>query len=408
MRVVFINRFFFPDHSATSQLLTDVTFHLAEAGHEVAVVTSRQTYDNPLALHPATANEHGVQVLRVWSTSFGRRRLLGRTLDYVTFYVSAFLNLLALTGRDDVIVAKTDPPLISVLAALVTRVRGALLVNWIQDLFPEVVSNLVGGRVGRFSRRLRSLRNWSLLSAEWNVVIGKQMRKRLEEEGIPAERIAVIHNWADGQAIRPIDREQNELRREWKLQQHFVVGYSGNFGRAHDFQTILDTVRFLRNESRIVFVFIGGGAQHAWLKEALIEKGLTNTVFKPYQPRERLHLSLGVPDLHLISLQPSLEGLIVPSKFYGIAAAGRPTLYVGDTEGEIPRLLRESNCGFTVPLGQAERAADIIRSLASDMARCAHYGRNARDLFDAQFDKTRAERAWRLILDQCAADRASQ
>lgn len=402
MRVVFVNRFFFPDHSATSQLLTDITFHLAEAGYEVAVVTSRRSYDNPLALHPATANERGVKVLRVWSTNFGRRHLLGRTLDYVTFYASAFWNLLALTGRADVIVAKTDPPLISVLAALVTRIRGALLVNWIQDLFPEVVSNLIGGRVGEFSRRLRSLRNWSFLSAKWNVVIGKQMQQRLEEEGIPIKRIAVIHNWADGQAIRPIEREQNELRREWKLHQHFVVGYSGNFGRAHDFQTILDTVRLLRNESQIVFVFIGGGAQHAWLKEALVEKGLTNTVFKPYQPRERLHLSLGVPDLHLISLQPSLEGLIVPSKFYGIAAAGRPTLYVGDTEGEVPTLLRDSNCGFTVSLGQAEMAADIIRSLAKDSAKCARYGQNARDLFDAQFDKTRAERAWRNIINNCA------
>lgn len=405
MRVVFINRFFFPDHSATSQLLTDLTFHLAQEGYEVAVVTSRQTYDNPVALSPAKADERGVRVIRVWSTRFGRRHLLGRSLDYVTFYASAFWNLLALTGKDDVIVAKTDPPLISVIAALAARVRGALLVNWIQDLFPEVVSKLVGGQLGRFSRRLRSLRNWSLLSAKWNVVIGKQMQLRLEKEGIPAKRITVIHNWADGQAIRPIDREHNELRREWQLMQHFAVGYSGNFGRAHDFQTILDTVHLLRNESHIVFVFIGDGAQHAWLRGALLQKGLTNTLFKPYQPRERLHLSLGVPDLHLISLQPSLEGLIVPSKFYGIAAAGRPTLYVGDTEGEVPRLLRESNCGFTVPLGQAEIAADIIRSLASDIAKCLHYGQNARDLFDAQFDKTRAERAWQLILNNCADHR---
>jgi len=161
-------------------------------------------------------------------------------------------------------------------------------------------------------------------------------------------------------------------------------------------------VHLLRNDSHIVFIFIGDGAQHAWLRSALTQKGLVNAVFKPYQPRERLHLSLGVPDLHLISLQPSLEGLIVPSKFYGIAAAGRPTLYVGDTEGEVPTLLRDSNCGFTVSLGQAEKAAEIIRSLATDPARCARYGQNARDVFDTQFDKTRAEHAWRQILNKCA------
>ena len=94
MKVIFINRFFFPDHSATSQLLTDLTIHLAQTVSDIMVLTSRQTYDNPLMIYPSKANIGSVRVIRVWSTRFGRQHLPGRALDYLTFYVSALWHLL--------------------------------------------------------------------------------------------------------------------------------------------------------------------------------------------------------------------------------------------------------------------------------------------------------------------------
>ncbi len=406
MRVVFINRFFFPDHSATSQLLTDLAFHLARAGFDITVLTSRQAYDNPRPLFPCTATEQGVRIVRVWSTRFGRDRLLGRALDYVTFYMSACFLLLTMVRRGEVVVAKTDPPLISVIAAVVARLRGAVLVNWIQDLFPEVASALVENPISAGGGLLRSLRNWSLRSAQRNVVIGETMRTKLADEGVPAETITVIHNWSDGDAIRPLDRQCNELRREWGVEDKFVVGYSGNFGRAHDFKTIQGAVELLRNDDRIVFLFVGGGVQHRWLRDELGAKQLTNVLFKPYQPRERLRLSLTVPDVHLISLQPALEGLIVPSKFYGIAAAGRPTIYIGDTNGEIPRLLQSGNCGATIALGQPHMAAEMIEKFVSNPDLARRYGQNARALFESRFSRPQAERAWECVLKECVGNEA--
>ena len=141
-RVVFVNRYFHPDHSATSQMLSDLAFHLAARGWDVEVVTSRQRYDDARRSLPSRETVRGVDVRRVWSTRFGRGFLPGRALDYATFYVSAFFALLRRGGRDTTIVALTDPPLISVVAALAAMLRGATLINWTQDLFPEVAEAL--------------------------------------------------------------------------------------------------------------------------------------------------------------------------------------------------------------------------------------------------------------------------
>ena len=109
-------------------------------------------------------------------------------------------------------------------------------------------------------------------------------------------------------------------------------------------------------------------------------------------------MSLSVPDIHVISLLPSLEGLIVPSKFYGIAAAGRPMLYIGDKEGELPQLIRSAQCGFSVEVHQAQEAAAIISRLAGDAATCSRLGDQARILFDQRFEKSYAERAWQRVI----------
>ena len=398
MKIIFLNRFFYPDHSATSQLLTDLAFHLAKIGVAVHVITSRQVYDDPIRILPSQDIYTRGACHRVWTTRFGRQNLLGRTFDYLTFYLSAAWSLFALLKPGDIVVAKTDPPLISVVAAVVAKIRRAKLINWLQDLFPEVAGALDVGGIGRIEGVLRSVRNWSLRTAYKNVVIGDGMATKLTEEGIQSDAIQVIHNWADGCAIQPVDRDKNDLRREWNLQDKFVVGYSGNIGRAHEFDTILDAAEKLKSAANIVFLFIGGGAQRDRIEEEARRRGLENIMFKPYQPREQLTLSLTVPDVHLISLQPSLEGLIVPSKFYGIAAAGRPTIFIGSKNGEIPHILRKAQCGFSIEKGQAEEVSRIIRELADHKETCLRLGRRARALFDQRFDTRHAMQAWEAVI----------
>ncbi len=397
--MVFINRYFFPDHAATSQMLTDLAFFLARQGYGVHVITSRQRYDEPNAVLLRQERCHGVAVSRVWTSRFGRENLFGRALDYLSFYLSAGWRLFRLASREDVVVAKTDPPLISVVAALAAWLRGVRLVNWCQDLFPEVATTLkMKGFTGWRAKWLHHIRNWSLFRANANVVLGELMAERVKELGVSQKAIRIIHNWADGQAIQAGGGNGDGLRRDWGLEGKFIVGYSGNMGRVHEFSTFLDAAGELSEEDGIVFLFIGGGPKLPWVQGKVSTRGLQNVIFKPYQPREILGESLSVPNVHLISLIPEMEGLIVPSKFYGIAAAGCPTIYVGDPEGEIPRMLMEAECGYAVMQGEGATLAKCIRDLKNNPKRGEEMGKRARNLFEERFDKTIAMKKWEAVL----------
>ena len=322
--------------------------------------------------------EHDVHVL------YG---LAGRALDSLTFMLCAGWRLLRLARPGDVIVAKTDPPLISVLAALVCRLRQARLVNWVQDLFPDVAVALGLLRPhGPAARLLCALRNTALRQAAANVALGRRMAAHIAGCGVGRQRIHVRHNWVDSELITPLDRDHSPLRATWGLASSFVVGYSGNFGRVHEFETILEAARLLA-EDNVRFLLVGRGARHARVRERAAELGLDNLVFQDYQPRERLRESLAAADAHLVSLLPGMEGLVVPSKFYGIAAAGRPTLFIGDPDGEIARLLARHDCGLCSAPGDAEALAAHIRLLAADPALAHRLGQNARTATDAHFAK---------------------
>jgi colanic acid biosynthesis glycosyl transferase WcaI len=401
VKLIFVNRFFYPDHSATSQILGDLAFHLArDPSREVCVVTSRQRYDDPAERLAAREAIDGVAIRRVWTTHFGRGWLPGRALDYLSFYASAGLALWRLTGRGDIVVAKTDPPLISVVVALVARLRGAKLVNWVQDAFPEVAQAL-GMRVP-LANTLRALRNRSLRFAAANVVLGDRMAAWAREQGVTDRHLAVIPNWADGDAIHPLVHEANPLRAEWGLAGKFVVAYSGNLGRAHDVETMLDAADLLRGESDIVFLFIGGGHGHGALDAAVAARALQSVRLMPYQPRDCLAQSLGVADLHWVSLFPALEGLIVPSKIYGVLAAGRPAVMVGDADGEIGRLLARRECGVAVDVGAAaDLAAAILRLRGAPELR-QRMGRDARAAFDAHYSREQGFLAWERLVANVA------
>jgi len=441
-------------------MLSDLAFALAARGHAVEVIAARLTYDGVRAL-PKNEIAGGVTINRVSTTAFGRGKLFGRTLDYVTFFASASFSLLRHAKRGDLVVVKTDPPLLAVLAAPIARLKGARHINWLQDIFPEVASALGMGQTrvqqGALSL-LRWVRDLTLRYAAANVVLGGRMAEEVRRRGVQEERITIIANWADGRDIHPIERQNNALREEWGLREAFVVGYSGNLGRAHDLETILSAIGILEDKTRLAekalveagesdwhaqhalnrtrlraeklsdrplqhrpaselgvdavegpdkrpvpdcvfrWLFIGGGAQMDRLRRAVKAGGHDSVTFKPYQPRERLAESLSVADVHLISLKPELEGFIVPSKYYGIAAAGRPAIFIGDPDGEIARIIRRSATGFVVREGDGTGLAEAILLLAGDRALAARQGERARKMFESEFGLSRAVTAWESLI----------
>ena len=394
MKIVFVNRFFHPDLAPTGKYAADVAFDLVAAGHEVHAVTSRLAYDGEGPGYAAEEAVRGVHVHRVWTTRFGRGSLAGRALDYFSFYLSAFIELAGLLNRNDIVVAKTDPPLISVVAALAAWLRGARLVNWLQDVFPEAAARsgmrLLAGPIGVIAR---AKRNWSVRRAVVNVVLGGRMEAEVARL-VPGARLRVVPNWADGAAIRPMAPGAGALRRAWGFEGKFVVGYSGNLGRAHDCETLLAAARLLAREQNLVFSFVGGGYHFP----RLLAAGLSNLSVRGYVPEARLGESLAACDIHLVTLLPALEGLIVPSKFYAAAAAGRAVIFIGDADGEIARLISAHACGVTLAPGDAAGLAAAIRGLRASPEKLREMGARARAAFEREWDKPVALARWRDVI----------
>ncbi len=369
-------------------MLTDAAFYLADRGHAVHVVTSRLTYAGDETLRAAEV-VNGVTIHRIWTTRFGRGNLIGRALDYLSFYFSVFFVLMKLLNEKDTVIAKTDPPMVSVPVGWAAGLKRARHINWLQDLFPEVATELGMNMPGFLVAMLQALRDRSLLTADMNIAIGHQMRARLLKLGVYTDKVTVIPNWADGEAIQPGDAP-NPLRDEWQLGGQFIVGYSGNLGRAHEIGTLLGAIEELADADDVRFLFIGGGALLEDLKLAVAARGLKNTRFKPYQPRQMLQQSLTLPDVHLTILRSEMEGLIVPSKIYGVLAAGRASIFVGHPEGEVAQMLREAEAGIVVREGDVQGLVQAVRLLQSDADAVSIMGANARRLFDESLGKTRS------------------
>ncbi len=290
--------------------------------------------------------------------------------------------------------------MLSVFAAMATKLRGGKLVNWLQDLFPEIAAAAdISWTKGGVGRMLTRLRDWSLRCALQNVVVGERMRNFLMATGIEERKVTVIPNWADGDAISPVARTENPLRRKWGLEGKFVIGYSGNLGRVHEFDTVLGAMTKLREDEGKWFLFIGAGRQRQMLETQCRYRGITAVSFLPYQAREDLIWSLGVPDVHLVTLLPEMEGLVVPSKVYGIAAAGRPILNIGALDGEIALLIETHDCGMTIQPGDVSGLLDAITEFASNDALCATLGGNARKALENDYEMHHALQKWRNLLD---------
>ena len=177
-----------------------------------------------------------------------------------------------------------------------------------------------------------------------------------------------------------------------------MVSYSGNLGSVHDYETILGAVRRLRHHRDVLFLMVGGGAGMRELQRCARDEDLANLRFEPYQPRERLIESLGAADVHLCTLRPEFEGLVQPSKLYGIGAAGRPTIFVGDAQGETATILRQGGCGIAIQAGDDAALAKAIVELRDQSKVRELMGSRARAYFERHFDLPIAIHAWRRIL----------
>lgn len=372
MHVLFFNRSYAPDATATGQLLATLAESLVrDHGYRVTVVTG------PLAGVARRADQRGVQVIRTAGLRLGKARFAGRAANYVSYFLSACVAGLRVP-RPDVVVAMTDPPIIGLCGWLSARRFRAPLVMHYQDIFPEVATLLEDFRSPLVNRTLQRVNEFLVRRAARVIALGDTMRKRLiEGKGAPAERVVVIPNYADTHAIVPGSRD-NAFARRHGLTDHFVVMHSGNIGLSQSLDTLVEAAGRLRDE-RLVVVFQGDGVRRPALEAQVQALGLGNVRFLPYATAAELSDAFATADLFVISLKRGLAGYIVPSKLYGILAAGRPFVAAVEAECEVADVAQRFDCGVRTEPGDAAALADAIRELAADKARREAMGRRARE-----------------------------
>jgi glycosyltransferase involved in cell wall biosynthesis len=405
MRVCFFNRSYWPDQAATGQLLTELAEDLASRfGWQVTVVAGAALNAHPSQTSrprwtPIAREERsGVSIVRANGTTLRPKRFVARATNYVTYLASAAAASLSLP-RQDLVVSLTDPPVIGRIALSVARRHDARFVFLCEDVFPEVAALVEDFHNDRVNRLLDRTYRYLLREADAVVALGDRMRSRLvDEKGADPARVHVVHNWADCEAVRPASKD-NAFARAHGLAGKFVVMHSGNVGLSQNLDVLVEAAARLAPRPDIVIAVVGDGARRQALQDRANRSGLTNLRFFPYQPKELLIDSFAAADVFLVSLRPGLEGYIVPSKLYGILAAGRPFIAATDPSCEAAVLGARHECGLWARPDNAEALAAAILALRSNQALMAAMGHRARQLA-MRFDRRVAVETYHDLFTQ--------
>ncbi|MBZ5618120.1 MAG: glycosyltransferase family 4 protein [Acidobacteriia bacterium] len=371
MNILLLNQYFYPDSAATSQFLTDLARSLAVEGHSVRTICGRSSYAEANCLQPLP-----VEIVRTPVLPF-THSLLSRAFSYMSF-LSGALCRGVLGPTPDLIVTLTTPPALGVIGCWIKAVTGARHYIWEMDVYPDVAIDLEVLRARSwFTRALGSSFDKSRRRADGIIALGECMRTRLMRRGVPGHLIHVAENWADGREIHPLPFPPLEP---------FTVLYSGNLGLAHDVATIRGAIHHFRSNPRFRFVFAGSGPQRKGLESFCRKHAITNVTFTGYRPRHELAESLGNCHIGLVTQKPVTLGSVVPSKTYGIMAAGRPILYIGPREATPAGIVGRFRCGWQIDPGDTANLILLLEHLAGNPGLIREAGARGREAFLQHYD----------------------
>jgi colanic acid biosynthesis glycosyl transferase WcaI len=374
MRILLVNQYYPPDTSATANIARAVVETLAER-HQVTVLAGRPSYD-PTEYHPfyllRTETTGKVRVRRVGSTAFPRHRMTRRVSNYLS-YLSLAVPAGLTTGAD-LVMSMTDPPIAGLLGAGIARSRGLPFVYNIRDMYPDMA---VGGEIvgkGRLIDRWERMHRWALRQASRVIVLGDDMRERVAAKGIDPGRIVVVR---DGAVLaEPVAPDGHPASAAIREGYRFVALHAGNLGFYGAWKTLVDAARPLQDEG-VGLVFVGGGAQRGRVAE--FAAGMPGVRLLPFRPSAEIPYVLAAADVHIITVRRGLEGVVVPSKLYGILAAGRPVLAVAPKESDVARIVTAAGCGLVADPDDPASVVTAIRELKANPEKLREMGRKARE-----------------------------
>ena len=370
--------------------------HALAKTHEVTVLCGRPSYDpterRPWKLWqterisrttPQSTGEGAAQitggsnvftVIRVGSTDFPRIQMNRRILNYLTYVKLAFWRALFIPC--DAIFAMTDPPFNGIVGALLSVLKRKPLIYDIQDMYPDMA--IAGSIVkpGLLTRLWERLHRWALRRATRIVVLGDDMRARIIAKGIAAAKVFIVRSGVDTPAHQALTPPVNpEVTCAIRGNFRFVLLHAGNLGFYGAWDTIIAAARKLGNEN-IGFVFVGDGAERSRVEN--LAAGSTNIRFLPYFPSSDIPSVLAAPDAHIVTIKRGLEGVVVPSKMFGIIAAGKSIVAVAAPETDVAALGLRHGFAICADPSSPDELASGIRRIAADPAALAAMSQSAR------------------------------
>ncbi len=404
-RVLLAHHFFHPDDVVSARLFTDLALGLRARGWDVTALTSDRAWSDPRAVLPPHAQLHGVRIERVHRPAWGQARPVER-LANSAWVLATWTRRMTDLEPADVVVVGSDPAFAA--TALVPWHRlwpRATLVHWCYDVYPEVVvADSDSAAVRAIAPVARRMMAEGYRRCDALVDLGPGMRKRLEEYETRALR-ATISPWAlvepEG-APRPPDAA---MRRELFGDAQLGLLYSGTLGRAHDFRALLELARACRRRSgdRVALTFSCRGHRLEELGAALRPDD-TNVRLASFCSEEDLAVRLEAADLHALSLRAEWSGLVVPSKFFGSLAVGRPVVYAGPAGSDIAQWVASLGVGYELRDDTMDATVDALHALAGSPGTLRTLQLRARQAYDAEFRRSHGIAAWDRLLRTLLGD----
>ena len=405
-RLTLISQYFYPEMISTGHILTELAVELAKKGIKTSVICAQPTYYSNHKIDKDITYK-GIAIRRTFNTQFDKNSLKGKLLNSFSFFIGTLWMVLKEQGNYPVVLV-TNPPFIGLVGLIYKILKRRSYILIIHDLYPDIAVNLGYIRNDSLVAQVwEKINKWIYRAASFIVVLGRDVQNRIKDK-LPAKqhrKVKFIPNWADPELIFPIDQSRNPFINELGLNGKFLVQYSGNMGLTHDMETIVEAAQKLRHDESIHFVFIGGGGKLAKIKKMILDYGLKNVTFLPYQPRKSLKFSLCSSHVSLISLERGAEGLSVPSKLYGIMASGRPIIAIMPENTEVAFTLKEFKCGIVTPPKDILSLVKATTWLKNNESERKAMGLRAHTAFSKNFTIQRCAEQYYCLLKQIFSKR---
>lgn len=389
MKLIIPISYYYPEQCAGIFVLDDLMHVLAEHG-DSSVLYAPTPQRNVRVDMPWSRDEYEcdgkIHIHRFHMYKEGKNPLL-RALRYC-FCELAYMHHL-LWDKYDVAFIDSTPPIQGLKLPLVKLFRKCPVVYNCQDLFPDSLSGTGLAKKGGLLWKIGSwVSNVTFNNSDKIICISEDIKRTLvEEKGVPEEKIEVVYNWVDENAVVPVAKEDNPLFEEFGIsREKFHVVYAGNLGNAQNIDVIVDAANVLKEENDVEFLIFGTGGLKDQFVAKVNELKLDNVKFFPLQPMERVSQVYGLGDVCVVSCKPGLGGAAMPSKMLSIMSAGRAVVASFD-KGELTYILENHKCGMYAPAGDADAFAELIKHLAQNREECKTMGDNARKLILQKFTK---------------------